>query len=82
MKHSSLFQSIPCRYSAFVFRAFDLNLPPYEFYKVVFASDLEHANSFIRKFCDDQGLDMQFRYIGEDSSYLVYSDMVHINKLL
>ena len=82
MKRSSLFLNIPHRFNAYVFRAFDSTLPPYEFYKVVFASDLEHANRFIHSFCDDQGLDLHFHYLGEDSSYLVYSDMVNINKLL
>lgn len=82
MKSSSLFLSIPHRFNAFVFRAFDPTLPPYEFYKVVFASDLEHANCFIKSFCDQQGIDIHFHYLGEDASFLVYSDGVFTDNLL
>lgn len=59
---------IPPRYKAYLFRAFDTSpISPGDFYRIVFAFDLLHAQTFMRDFLLGQGSDLNFHFIAEVS---------------
>ena len=59
---------IPPRYKAYLFRAFDTNpISPGDFYRIVFAFDLIHAQLFMRDFLLQQGSDLNFHFFAEVS---------------
>lgn len=84
MKFSPATVHIPPRYSAYVFRGFNLSAAsdqPSEVIKVVFAASLQHAHDEVKRFELEQGLDFDFRYLGNDTSYLLYRSEYHIESL-
>lgn len=63
---------IPPFYKLFVFSV-QLVLFPGTAIKVVYASDLEHANSYLRNWLQEQGSDAEFTFVNE-----VSADDIHL----